>query len=143
MWDDQRREGSRRHSTDSAAVARSEACAVQGPSGGQWLSVNTMGKPRENTCAGSSEKIKSESQGWESKVMLRTTSLDGVKGRPSWTFSDFLSTVKGNLRFHSAGPPVGTYGVSVSVFSSASELLSSEWFSGSENLCSSEPMIFI
>lgn len=50
MWDEQRREGSRRHSTDLAAVARSKACAIQRPSGGQRLSVNTMGKPREK-CA--------------------------------------------------------------------------------------------
>lgn len=90
MWDDQRREGSRRHSTDSAAVARSEACAVQQPFSGQWLSVNTMGKPRENTCAGSSEKIKSESQGWESKVMLRTTSLDEVKEDPRRHYPTFF-----------------------------------------------------
>lgn len=90
MWDEQRREGSRRHPTDSAAVARSEACAVQRPSGGQWLSVNTMGKPRENMCAGSSEKIQSESQGWESKVMLRTTRLDEVKEDPRGHYLTFF-----------------------------------------------------
>lgn len=58
--------------------------------------------------------------------MLRTTSLDGVKGGPSWTFSDFLPTMKENLHFHSAGPPVGAHGVSVSVFSSSSEFQSKQ-----------------